>query len=205
MYSPAAPTWRRWRGWWASSACGWGKPWPDAFGNALWRGTRREEPEILPGAIHQIDERRMIDGGVVAFFTQHLGVIDLVRVRRFADRCGIAGEPDQARVKHCHIVGEMRGRGACGIDRDEQRLHGLSRGPELVERQADVLQIRRADVRAIGEAEIDQHELAAEVGIGARLAGMIDEREWTADRLASPHQDVHDLGGRALLLGARRS
>ena len=50
-------------------------------------------------------------------------------------------------------------------------------GAELVEGEADVLQIGRADVRAIGEAEIDQHQLAAEVRVGAGLAGVIDQGE----------------------------
>ena len=96
------------------------------------------------------------------------------------------------------IFRELVGRVALGIDADEQRLHRLARGPQSVDREADRQQIGRADVGTEGEAEIDQHQLAAKIGIGARLAGVIDQLERTADRLLAPHHRVHHFAGRAL-------
>jgi hypothetical protein len=60
-----------------------------------------------------------------------------------------------------------------------------------------LLQVGRTDVRAIGESEIDQHQLAAEVRLGAARAVLVGERERAADRLAVPHYRVHQLGGGA--------
>ena len=48
---------------------------------------------------------------------------------------------------------------------------------------------RGADVRAEGEAEIDEHEAAAEILVGHRFAGVVDEFERPADqRLAGRWQ-----------------
>jgi len=75
------------------------------------------------------------------------------------------------------------------------RLHGIARGPELIHRHSHLLQVGRANVGTIGEAEINQHELATKVRIGAARAVLVDERERAADRLAVPHHHVHQLGG----------
>ena len=106
-------------------------------------------------------------------------------------------------MKERHVVGEMRRRIALGIDSDEQRLHRVAARPKLVDRLPDRHQVGRADVRTEGEAEIDQHQLAAEIGVGARLAGVIDEREGAADRLLAPHHRVHQLAGAAFALRVR--
>ena len=44
------------------------------------------------------------------------------------------------------------------------------------------LKLGRADVRAVGEAEEDQHVAAAEVPVGDRLSGLVDEGEGAADQ-----------------------
>jgi len=55
----------------------------------------------------------------------------------------------------------------CGMYFDERRAHFLQRC--------------RAHIGAEAVAEIDQQEAAAEIGIGARLAGLVDQRERPAD------------------------
>ena len=84
------------------------------------------------------------------------------------------------------------------------KLHAVARRPKLVHRAGHGCQVGRAGIRAGGEAEIDQQKLAAEVGVGAQLALVVDEREGAADRLFSPHDDVHQLGGGTLLLPSHR-
>ncbi len=101
-----------------------GEPRPDDLDHRAARpeGARREEAEIIAVAVHQIDVGGVIDG-VVAGVLRHLGVIDLVGVGDLADRVGAAGQPDQPRMEQRHVVGEMLGGVALGIDRDEDRLH----------------------------------------------------------------------------------
>ena len=71
-------------------------------------------------------------------------------------------------MKQRHVVGEVLWRVPFGIERDEERLHGVARSAEPVQREADGLQVGRADIRAIGEAEIDEQQLAPEIRVGAR-------------------------------------
>ncbi len=98
-------------------------------------------------------------------------------------------------MKQRHVLREMLGGVAFGIERNEQRLHALGVVAKLLHRQPDLLQISRADVGAVGEAEIDQYELATEVGIGADFSGLIVELERAADRLAIPHHRIHQFSG----------
>ena len=58
------------------------------------------------------------------------------------------------------------------------------------------LQIGRADVGAIGVAEIDQQQFATKIGVGTWSAILIDQRKRTADLLLVPHHRVHQGGGR---------
>jgi hypothetical protein len=101
-------------------------------------------------------------------------------------------------MEHRDVLSEMLRRVAFGIDGDEQRLHLIGCGTELVHGETDGLQVGRADIRAVGEAEINQHQLAVEVTCAASLAGLIDKLERAADRLAIPHHRIHQLGGGAL-------
>src|SRR5438105_4371414 len=74
--------------------------------------------------VHEVDERGVIDGVVFALFGgRDFCVIDLVGVRRAADRVRAAGQPDQARMEQLYIFGQMLARVALGVDGDEQRLH----------------------------------------------------------------------------------
>src|SRR5262249_11118058 len=113
-------------------------------------------------------------------------------------------QPDQAWVKRWEIVGQELWRIPLRVNGNEKRLDLLCGLAQLVQRQADRLQVGGAHVRAMGEAEINQQKLAAELGLRARLTGMIDQGERPADRLAVPHQHVHQLRGGtfALLLRA---
>jgi hypothetical protein len=76
-----------------------------------------------------------------------------------------------------HVVGEVLGRVAFGIDGDEQRLDALGRGAHGLQRRRHHLQFGRAHVGAVGEAEGDQHELAAERLVADALAGVGGEGE----------------------------
>jgi hypothetical protein len=74
-------------------------------------GARREEPEILSVAIHQIDETRMIDDVFCGAFDRDLGLT--ARYKRAASRNlrNIACQAEQARVKERHVVAQAyRGR-----------------------------------------------------------------------------------------------
>ncbi len=154
-----------------------------------------KNPAYRPVGVDQVDDAGMID---LRGLAGGLGVPDLVGEGEPLDGAGFAGQADQPRVKERDIAAQLLGRIRFGIDGDEQRLHRLARRAELVDRRGHRLQVDRADVRAEREAEIDQQRLAAEVGVGARRAGVIDQRERPADRLAVPHQRVHQLGGRSL-------
>ncbi len=145
----------------------------------------------------------MIDGVLGGAANRDLGVIDSVQTCGVANLRGIARQAEQARVKERHVVGEMRRCVALGIDSDEQRLHRVAGGAKFVNGLPDRHQIGRADVGTEAEAEIDEHQLAAEIGVGTRLAGVIDERERTTDRLLAPHHCVHQLAGAAFALCMR--
>jgi hypothetical protein len=138
----------------------------------------------------------MIDGVLGTAGDRDLGKIGAVGARNFANLIGIAGQADQSRMKEWNVFGEMLGRITLGINRDEQRLHRFSPRAQLIERKTDRQEIGRTNIGTIGEAEIHQQYLAAEVGVGAALAGMIDQIEGPADRLLAPHHRVHELGGR---------
>jgi hypothetical protein len=47
------------------------------------------------------------------------------------------------------------------------------------------------------ESEIDEQHLAPEILVGPHCSRVVDKGEGTADRLAVPHQDIHELRGRA--------
>ena len=121
-----------------------------------------------------------------------------------ADRGFVTAQADRTGMKQRHVVGEVLWGVPFGIQRDEERLHGVARSAEAVQSEADGLQVGRTDIRAIGEAEIDEQQLAPEIRVGARPPVMINESERPADRLAVPHHRIHQLGGGALRLRAPR-
>ena len=169
---------------------------PDHLHHFLRRGAGRKEAEIVAVAVHQVDERRMIDRVIaVALVEIDALVIDPVGVGGVRDRLGAAGQSDQARMKHRHIVRKMLPRVAFGIEGDEQRLHVAGAGAQFVHRQTDGLQVGRANVGAIGEAEIHQHQVTAKVALAAQFPGLVGELERAADRLPIPHHRIHQFGG----------
>src|SRR6478672_2083528 len=86
------------------------------------------------------------------------------------------------RVEGRQVVFQQRGRVALGIDGDEQRGGPIGVRSQGAENFRDVEHRRRADVRAVRVAEEYQMRLALEVGVGDRLAVLIDKLERTADR-----------------------
>ena len=71
---------------------------------------------------------------------------------------------------------------ARGVDGDEDRLDLVAFAAELIERRRHDLEFGRTDIRAIGEAEEDEHVFAAEVAVADPLAGLVGEREGAAHR-----------------------
>src|SRR6185369_12781741 len=124
--------------------------------------------------------------------------IDFVRALRLPDGAWVAGQADQPRMKERHIAGQALWRVSIRVERDEKRLHPVSGFPELLERQTDRPQIGGTHVGTRGKTEIQDEQLAAELRVGPGRTGVIDERKRPADRLAVPHQYVHELRGGTL-------
>ena len=84
------------------------------------------------------------------------------------------------------VVGHDLRRVALGIEGNKDGDDLLGLGAELIESCRHHLELGGADVGAMGEAEKDEHVAAAEILIGDRLSGLIDEGEGAADqRLAA--------------------
>ena len=94
-------------------------------------------------------------------------------------------------MKQRYVVREARGGVPLRIEGDEQRLDGFAGGTQSIHGQPDLHQVGRADVWAIGVAEIDQQQLATKIRVRARLPGVVDQSERPADRAAVPHQIIH--------------
>src|SRR3546814_10516950 len=78
---------------------------------------------------------------------------------------------------------------ALRVDGDEDRQHGLGLVRRLLRQQVEPLghgaERGRADVWAVGVAEVDQRVMALKVGFAAALAGLVGQREGPADEGAS--------------------
>src|SRR5436305_1173672 len=133
--------------------------WPQRSHKQLRGSARWEKAEVLAVAPQEIDESRVVDG-IVGSIDLDPCVIRAVGVSRLLDRGRIAGQPDETRMERRHVALQVLRRIALRVDRDEDRLHSLTGRPQPVHRQSHLLQVSRTDVRAIGEAEIDQHEFA---------------------------------------------
>src|SRR5690606_14966187 len=70
------------------------------------------------------------------------------------------------------------------IDRNEPGADVLALVTELLQPAVELEQRRRADFRAMGEAEEDGRGRAAEGGLGDLVAALVDERERRAEGLA---------------------
>ncbi len=117
-----------------------------------------------------------------------------------ADLVGRAGEADDARVEVAQIVAQHRRRVARGIGGDEQGLDTRrSLGVALLEpaqRGADQLQVDRADVGAIGVAEIDDPVPAGEFLAAHPPPFVAGQRERPAHRGAGERRRAGiDLAG----------
>jgi hypothetical protein len=119
--------------------------------------------------------------GVVAAFQRDLLGIDAKCLEGGVDRGGIAGQAAQVRVEIRQIVLEHRGRVALRIDGNEQRADAAGVGPQRVQHLRHVEQRRRANVRAMGEAEEHQERAALHVLIADRLAVLVEEMKRAAD------------------------
>jgi hypothetical protein len=81
-----------------------------------------EKTQIFPIAVDQIDKSGVVDCVGFAVLGCDLGVIDLVGEVEPTDVVRRSGQPNEARVKGRHVVGEMLDSIALRIDRDEDRL-----------------------------------------------------------------------------------
>src|SRR5713226_2551367 len=142
--------------------------------------------EIASVAAHQIDEGRVIDEIIRLVAMRRLLEIDAIGAGGGGGLLGAAGERRQSRVEIRGIELQLLHRVALGIDGDEDRLHAGGAVAQRVERRTHGLQRGRTGIRAEGVAEIDQHQLAAEVAVVADDAVLIDQGERPADRYAKP-------------------
>src|SRR6185437_4886041 len=140
----------------------------------------------------------VIDQVIVAARLRYFGDVDAVFALDLLQRIGRAGQIEDAGVKIRGVGFELIGRIARRIDRDEDRLHFARLVADHVECLADRLQGGRAGIGAIGVAEIDQHDLAAEILIAPYRAVLIDQGEGPADgrarvlRAAEPELLIDD-------------
>jgi hypothetical protein len=86
----------------------------DDFNHPVGGGAGREEADVCPAFVDQIDERGVVDH-VVGATGRVPGAIDLVGEGGPADFFGAAGQADQPRVEQRYVVGEVRSGVALGI------------------------------------------------------------------------------------------
>ena len=123
----------------------------------------------------------MVDN-VILIARQHLPVLDAERLGRGGDLLRRTGQPDQSLVESGGEIPERGAKVAFGINRDEQRLDVLGRRPDLIERLDHRAERRRALVRTMDVAEIDQQPFARKIARGDRLAIGIDEHQRMFER-----------------------
>src|SRR5690606_34864628 len=97
--------------------------------------------------------------------------------RRRANLVGAAGQPYNLRIKERQVLLELLGRITLRIKRNEHHccLVAITVGAQRLPRLGDARQRRRADIRAIGVAEEQQHHLAVQRGGVEGLAVLVGQ------------------------------
>src|SRR5260221_2606078 len=109
-------------------------------------------------------------------------VIDAILFGQRRDLRRRAGQPDNAGLKRACELLQDSGCIALRVQRDEERLYLLASRSELIERFSDRVECRRTRIGAMLLAEIEQHPLAAEVGIGNDATVLIGKLERPSQR-----------------------
>jgi len=107
----------------------------------------------------------------------HLLIEDLELLGDPRGRVRVAVQAEEARVERRHVLGEQRRGVALRIDGHEQHLHPVGLVAEQLHHLGHLGERRRADVRALGEAEEHRDHLAAEVREGAGPAVVAGQLE----------------------------
>ena len=128
-------------------------------------------------------------------------VVDREGLRRRRDLRGRAGQPEEIIRERRRELGDDGWRIALGIDGHEQRLDLCGQRRlgrlEAVVSLHHVLDVERANVGAIGIAEVDHPVLAVEILPPDRVAVAVDQLERAADRGAGERR----LSGRSAARG----
>ena len=109
--------------------------------------------------------------------------VHAVRAARGAHLVVRAGEADEPWMHHrlFKVVLEALRRVARGVNGDEDGLDELTALVELLQHARHLCQLLRTDVRALGEAKVEQRPLALEVFARHAIAIPVDEREGPAE------------------------
>ena len=104
-----------------------------------------------------------------------------------------------------HILAQYGACVALGVEGDEERLHVFALRAERTQHCPDHGEVGWADVGAVGIAEIEQHQLAAELHQASAFAPLIRERKRPPDRRLAGHELVHQARriGPARIVGPR--
>ncbi len=103
--------------------------------------------------------------------------VHAVRFSDLADLVLAAGEPDKARVELLNVILHLRRAIPTWVHSNKHRSHDRSSVPafvESVDNYGDLLQLVRTDVRAEGEAKVEQGPATFKVGIRKRLSILVD-------------------------------
>ena len=112
-------------------------------------------------------------------------VVGAIGFARRLDLLCRAGQANHAGVK---VVGEFRqlfGRIAFRVDGDEDWFDRIASVLQQGDRLNVACDIHRADVRAIGVAEIDQSRFVDDLRIGDSRAGLVHQGEGSADLIGT--------------------
>ena len=116
--------------------------------------------------------------------------VDAVRFCNLTDLFLAACEPDKSRVELLDIILHLRRIIPTRVHGDEHWLHDRPSIPAFVERvdnHGDLLQLVRTDVRAEGEAEVEQGPATDEILVRKRMSVLVDlcNSRRTSQRLGS--------------------
>src|SRR3984885_5881346 len=142
---------------------------------------RRERRGEAAQRVHDVDQRAVVHV-VAATGGWVLGVEDLVILRRLRDLRRRARQRLDRAAKALDIGFEHGGRIPIRVDADEDDADLVLLGAELLERQRQVVERGRTDVRAMGVAEEHELPFTLKVGIGNRLAVLVEQAALAADR-----------------------
>ena len=155
-----------------------------------------------PVLIHEIEQRGVIHRVFAGTFRRLDPVVtgeELVSDRSNLVRCARQADEIAGKGIARHIARKRLRRVAFGIDGDQQGLRRLDIFGKLAVGIGNPDQCAGADIRAIGETEIDQRGLALEVFLGDGLSLMVREGERPADFLVGTGRAARERTARCRL------